>query len=368
MKILDRYAGWAVLTTTLFGTGVLSFFLVLANINRTLLDLIVNQGLPWGSVLYLALLFIPFTLPYTIPWGILVAVLLIFGRLSADGELVALRSCGLSITRFCAPVFGLALFLSALCLWINTDLAPLAQRKIFSSIRDLAVRNPAALLPAGEVIDTFSGRRIYIGEKSGEKLVNISIFEMDEDGLLTRALHAREGSLSGQTDGAGLLLSFRQARFEERRKSADASILDVRPSLALAEGSYPLAPRDFQEATRRGNSLGARTQRELGDLIAASENPERQRLRLEYHRRFSIALASLVFPLIGVPLAVVAHRRETIAGFGISLVVAFAYYLSFVVVQSLKDHFQWHPSALIWLPNLVFGIAGGILFFRLTRR
>jgi lipopolysaccharide export LptBFGC system permease protein LptF len=281
---------------------------------------------------------------------------------------VALRTCGLSITRFCAPVFGLAIFLSAACLWINTDLAPLAQRKIFSSIRELAVRNPTALLPAGEVIDSFSGRRIYIGEKSGDRLININIFEMDEDGLLTRALYAREGKLSRQNEGAGLLLSFRQARFEERRKTADASILDVRPGLAIAEGSYPLAPREFQEAARRGDSLGARTQRELAELIASAADSEKLRLRVEYHRRFSIALASLVFTLIGVPLAVAAHRRETIAGFGISLVVAFAYYLSFVVVQSLKDHSHLHPAVLIWLPNLVFGVAGGILFFRLTRR
>src|SRR5436189_205748 len=83
---------------------------------------------------------LPFSLIFTIPWGLLTAILLVFGRLSADNELIALRSNGVSISRICIPLGGIAVICTVICLWLNVQAAPAAQEKLRSTIFDLATR------------------------------------------------------------------------------------------------------------------------------------------------------------------------------------------------------------------------------------
>src|SRR6516162_391636 len=115
MKLLDRYVGREILTTSFFAIAVLSLVLVLGNVFKQLLDLLVNHDVPLQYILSFIAYIIPFSLTFTIPWGFLTAVLLIFGRLSAENELIALRSCGISIPRICVPIFGLALICVGIC-------------------------------------------------------------------------------------------------------------------------------------------------------------------------------------------------------------------------------------------------------------
>jgi len=67
---------------------------------------------------------LPFSLIFTIPWGLLTAILLVFGRLSADNELIALRCNGVSISRVCVPLAGVALVCTIICVWLNVQAAP----------------------------------------------------------------------------------------------------------------------------------------------------------------------------------------------------------------------------------------------------
>src|SRR5689334_21631993 len=106
MKIIDRYIGKNVFDTMLIGIVVLSVVLVLGNIIRELLDKLINQGVPLEIVLAFMAVVLPFSLTFSIPWGLLTALLLVFGRMSADNELIALRSNGVSIPRICVPIFA----------------------------------------------------------------------------------------------------------------------------------------------------------------------------------------------------------------------------------------------------------------------
>src|SRR5207249_5331189 len=117
-----------------------------------------------------ALPILPFSLIFTIPWGLLTAILLVFGRLSADNELIALRSNGVSVPRVCVSLALVALACTAITLWLNVQVAPAAQEKLRSSLYDLATRNPMALFGSDQVIDEFPGRKIYVGKKDGSKL------------------------------------------------------------------------------------------------------------------------------------------------------------------------------------------------------
>src|SRR5687768_16594305 len=112
MKMIDRYISRQLFVNLLFAIAVLSFVLVLGNVFRKLLPLLVNHHLPVEYVVGFIAYVLAFSLIFTIPWGLLTAVLLVFGRLSADNELTALRSKGISITRICIPLVFIALLRS----------------------------------------------------------------------------------------------------------------------------------------------------------------------------------------------------------------------------------------------------------------
>src|SRR6202011_1762332 len=110
MKLIDRVISRELLVNLLFAIVVLSLVLVIGNIFRKLLPLLVNHDLPVEYLIGFVAYVLPFSLIFTIPWGLLTATLLVFGRLSADNELIALRSNGVSIARICHPLVVIALF------------------------------------------------------------------------------------------------------------------------------------------------------------------------------------------------------------------------------------------------------------------
>src|SRR5919109_436240 len=126
MKLIDKFVSRELLVNVLFAIAVLSLVLVVGNIFRKLLPLLVNHDVPMEYLLAFIAYVLPFSLIFTIPWGLLTAILLVFGRLSADNELVALRANGVSVPRVCVPLAGLALVACAICLRLNVQAAPAA--------------------------------------------------------------------------------------------------------------------------------------------------------------------------------------------------------------------------------------------------
>src|SRR3954453_11844029 len=216
MKIIDRYILRQLFVNLVFAIVVLSFVLVIGNIFRKLLPLLVNHDLPVEYVVGFVAYVLAFSLIFTIPWGLLTAVLLVFGRLSADNELTALRSNGISIGRICAPLAFVAIGCAAICFWLNVQVAPAAQEKLRSTIFNLATRNPMALFGSDQVIDQFPGRKIYVGKKEGNKLDNIIVFEMNDDALPVRVTYARRGRLEADLPNKRILMHLYDARYQQR--------------------------------------------------------------------------------------------------------------------------------------------------------
>src|SRR5678815_334008 len=138
MKLIDRFVSRELIVNVLFAIAVLSRVRGVGNIFRKLLPLLVNHDVPRGFLITFIAYVLPFSLIFTIPWGLLTAILLVFGRLSADNELIALRANAVSVTRVCLPLAFLSIISTVICLWLNVDVAPAAQEKLRSSIFDLA--------------------------------------------------------------------------------------------------------------------------------------------------------------------------------------------------------------------------------------
>lgn len=368
LKILDRYLLAALGVTTAMGVALLSLVLVLGNVFKEMLDLLINHNVPLETVLSFVAFVLPFSMTFTIPWGFLTAVLLVFGRLSADNEIIALRSNGVSFTRIFYPVLAVALLLVGLCLWINTEVAPRAQYAMLTSLFRIATSNPTAMFQADEVVDQFPDRRIYVGARDGDIMKNLIVFEIDEKGIPSKVVFAKTGTLSSDMQNNRLLLKVQDAHFEQRDHRQPDNVDMIRQGITMREGVFPMSLQKLFDQKKRDKPLSSHTLQELFAELAKPDCPRRLAFQVEISKRFSLSLAALSFALIAVPLGITAHRKETSVGFALSLVIAFGYFFFIIVADTFRNNPNAYPVVLIWLPNLLFTALGVWLFSRLTRR
>ncbi len=368
MKLIDRAVGRELLVSVLFAIFVLSLVLVVGNIFRKLLPLLVNHDVPVEYLLTFIAYVLPFSLIFTIPWGLLTAILLVFGRLSADNELIALRANGVSVTRICVPLAALAIVCTAICLWLNVQVAPAAQEKLRSTIFDLATRNPMALFGSDQVIDQFPGRKIYVGKKEGNRLENITVFELNDDSVPIRVTHARAGSLEADLSNKRILMHLYDATYQQRDEKDPLDLTKIRDGINMREGTLPISLDELYEKEKKRPSRSALSLQQLLEQLKSGTRSDRSASRTEINKRFSFPFSCLAFALIGVPLGVTAHRRETSVGFGVGLVVAVAYFLFVIIADTLRGNPKVHPELLVWLPNVLFLVLGAFLFRRLSRQ
>src|SRR5262245_55267484 len=64
-----------------------------------------QQGLTPGQIMAIIPLLIPSTLPYTIPATTLFATCVVYGRLAADNEILAIRASGINLLKVVWPAF-----------------------------------------------------------------------------------------------------------------------------------------------------------------------------------------------------------------------------------------------------------------------
>lgn len=371
MSLIDRYISGSVLTATLYAVLVLSVVLVFGNVFKEALDLLINRNVPAGYLLFFMACVLPFSLTFTVPWGFLTATLLILGRMSADHETVALRACGISLLRTFLPVVGAGILLSLFCIWLNASVNPRAELAMRQSLADMARCNPESLFVAGEIMDQFGGKKIYIQSRNHDWLSGVTLFEEDQEGVPKTVVRATDGKVGVSPDHESLVLDLWNAKVELRDSEEPQDLSKIRYGTSAKQmtASIPLGDLAGGLLSR---PLRTYTLPELLGFLAEGKKDEaahnRTGLLTEVSKRFSLGLASLAFAIVAVPLGIVAQRRETSAGFGMSLMVAFSYFAFVELANSLRDNSTAYPYLILWIPNILALVIGGWGLLRLDRR
>lgn len=373
-RIFDRYIGRQIWMATLTGVVVLSGVMVLGNVYKKLDQLLGSAELPVSLVAQFVLLVIPFSLIFTIPWAFLTSILLVYGRMSADNELVSLRMTGTSMARICLPVFLLAAGLSGVCYWVNVEVAPAAKNKMKMLFYQVATDDPASLFQENRVLDKLPGYRIHTGGREGDTLKNLTILEI-EGAKVKRAIRAKTARLEITPGVLDFVLRLEDADVESVKLDPESNIENV-DFIHFDETALTFPLSRLKERTERVNA-GMKSTEQLWsevrtgrDSITEADLDEKAKssARTELNKRYSFPLACLTFALVGIPLGVTAQRRETSAGFALSLVTALVYMLFILVGDILSDQPRSYPHLLMWAPNVLFLAIGGVMFYRLSRR
>jgi lipopolysaccharide export system permease protein len=363
MRISDRYIGKQVLLGTLYAVVTLGLVLLLGNLFKQIQRMLVDQKAPLELVLRFALSVLPMSLIYTVPWGFLSAVLLVFGRLSSGHEITGFRVAGLSLVRLAAPVFAIGVALSLASLWLNTNVVPLSKATSLQLIYDQARRDPDSLLSPGVVQGNLKGdgndiQKVLIEGKRGEWVEGFHFYQMpaspDDDRTYVQASRA---ALSVDEVNSQLRVKLEDAYFETRKP-------DGRVELVFASKAEPLLIdlKNPNSRPLRSSTMTNAAIRYVIDHYPALTPAERVKLQTEITRRYSFSMACFAFAFIAVPLGLGSRRRDTSGGIIISLLIGTAYFLLTMVAEQFKSNVG--VTAMLWLPNVACILLGGWLFRR----
>ncbi|RYD20247.1 MAG: YjgP/YjgQ family permease [Verrucomicrobiaceae bacterium] len=366
MRISDRYIGKQVLLGTLYAVFVLGIVLVLGNLFKQIQPLLVDQKAPLELVVRFVISVLPLSLMYTIPWGFLSAVLLVFGKLSSNQEITSFRVAGISLVRLALPVFVIGLALSGVSLWLNLNVVPNSKATARQLIYDQAARDPDSLLKPGVVQgDAFKGdgssvQKVLIEGKRDEWVEGFHFYLMPEtDGSAKTPtyVHAARAALSVDPAKSQLRIKLQDAYFESRNKKGELEAV-------FAGEAEPLLI-DLKGSKDKGAKANAMTNGEILAEIERNPNMEpnkKVKMRAEITKRYSFSMACLAFAFVAVPLGLQSRRRDTSHGLVISLLIGTGYFL----LTMLADEFKSDTGAalMLWAPNVACVLLGLFLFRR----
>jgi lipopolysaccharide export system permease protein len=195
-----------------------------------ILDSILTKGLPWKVVLELFFLNAAWMLALSVPMSVLVASLMAFGRMSADGEIDAMRSAGMHPARMLLPGLFFGTVLAVFLLWFNDRVLPEANFKAASLREDISRKRPAVLLQPRTMIQDFDGFRIWIGssDPKTDSLHDLTIFQLDrQNGGAPTLIAARAGKVRMDSAHDAWVFSLRDGQTHTPDRDKPANYLDI---------------------------------------------------------------------------------------------------------------------------------------------
>jgi lipopolysaccharide export system permease protein len=367
LPLMDRWLLTELLGPLFFGIAAFTAVTLSVGVVFELVRKVAESGLPVEVALKVLLLKLPGFLVLSFPMATLMATLLAYSRLSGGSELTALRSIGVSTTRFIVPAILLSLVMSGLTLVFNDAIVPPANRAGYVTLHKAL----------GRSIDSEKGENI-IYPRYG-KIVN-SPLQGDKEQLLQLfyAKEYRDGAMHDVTlldfsrNGQRQMLHSDTAVYNKQRGTWEfrkGSVINIAESGGFNTTAdfdtyfYPLGegPLDLAELPKDANNMTVSQAREgLRILEKAGDRKEARKLSVRIQEKFSFPAICLVFGLIGASLGARPNGRTSRSqGFGISVLLIFLYYLLAFVFSSLGVKGTLVPVVSAWSPVAV-GLIGGL--------
>ena len=364
MRTLNSYISKSFLVTFLATVTVFTFVLSIGGLFK-LTDL-VSKGIPWRPIVTMFACGMPSALAFAIPISALTATLLVFGRLSADSEITAMKACGISLWMVMRWMLPVAFLMAVICLYINNELVPSSHYARRSTLARISTANPIDLIEEGRPIREFEGLTVYVERKKGNLLEGVRIYDLRTEGQ-KREIKAKRGVVTIETNSTDIVLALEEVTIDpisfERPVAAYCGKWTERIRNTSRKRTYRKKVKDMSLA-ELFNGIRTMVADKVEDEVAVAKR--RMVMSVEMHKRFSLSCSCIAFVFLGVPLGIRSHRKESSIGVALSLLLVFSFYLFIIVAEQLAKHPAMHPDALTWMPVILSLVIGSILVQRMS--
>ncbi len=386
MKTLHKYLTGQVLASLLLTTAVFTFVLLLGNVLKEILTLLINGQARPGSVLEAIGLLIPFVWVFALPMGLLTATLLVFSRFSADQELTAARASGVSLLSLVTPILLLSLFCCVVSAWFNMDLGPrsrVAYKNLLFQLRDELIN---AQLPEGQFINISTNSIFYAEKIRRGNLETVLIILPGNETNATTIVKAPRGRLETDMPNKQLILHLFDAQsvtWGGKRNATvsspefifnfDLNTAANRPDKPnISDMTFWQLRDELRDLERRigqppAAALTSDELRAQAREFARQRNDLTEPILVKMNREIAFSFACFGFTLVGIPLGIRMHRRETNVGVAIALALVLVYYSFIILGESLSARPEFVPHLILWVPNFIFQAVGAVLLWRANR-
>ncbi|MBO8126128.1 MAG: LptF/LptG family permease [Firmicutes bacterium] len=358
MRILDRYFFSEVIGPFVLALTVI-IILMISGVLFELSDLLISKRVPLSVILRLFSYQLPWATVEALPIAVLAAVLIVTGRLAAENELTIIRSVGVSLKRYLVPALIFALAISILSYYLSEEVLPQANHAFQNTVRRIVLKDASPEIEEDVFFRAGKEYFFYIGQVDPASLEmrQIMVYQLRQEGyprLITAASgYIRDGSWH-LTDGVMRDIG------EDGFVSDEVKYSSL--TLELGDGLEHFFAN--QKTTRE------MTRAELLENIHlfAESGVNLRPFIVDYHLKLASPLASLVFVLFCLPLALRFLRLPRYSRFlalAASVALTLSYYLLTPFCRSLGIN-GIIPAVLgAWLPVLFLGSVGTLLYTRL---
>jgi len=350
VKILDRYVLKELGGPFVFGLAAFTLLFVAGNLLNIARLVSEEHASIWAAAKYFVYT-LPSTLVLTFPMSMLLAVLLAMSRVSGESELTAIRAGGVSLYRVAAPFAVVGLLASIVGFLFQEYVVPVASARadeiLHSEIQSggsgaLANQTISTMLANGDQQVTFAqGFDPATNELQG---TTVEVFHA---GYPISMLYAPEAAFSGD-------------RWEFR----NAVLFGLQPPCCKVS-NYPLLdidigadPSQIVEQTKSPEDM---SRGEISQLLRSGvKNADRSRyalLKVTFDSKLARPFAALVFTMLALPLGIRPQRSSSGAGFGISILIVFGYYVVSTACLAIGRSDPSLSLVMAWFPNVAFAAA-----------
>lgn len=354
LKTIDRYILAELLKP--FVAGVVAFLIIMiSNTLYIFMELIVKNNIDGWTVTQMLLYSLPAIVVVTLPVAYMFATLLALGRLGRDSEIIALRACGVSLTRCIAPVIIVSLLISGLGYWLNESVVPWANRQTVEVIKVMLRKKPLQAVKSKQFLNS-DKRNFYVGEVDREQGILSEMYVIDQSKggfpqLIQAEKAVRKDTKWELRDGI--------VRKLDTQGYIDHEIRFKRMEIEMNINSDSVFPNQLD--VRQLASGDAR--KLIEDKRAQGQNTNRD--EVDYHNKFSLPLATFFTILLAAPIGIRFSKMGNYFGVAISIALVFIWYVTYSMFSNLGITGQVPPFLAAWVQNLAFGGVGLILLVQM---
>jgi len=357
MKRLIKY-----ISKEFFGPFLMGIFGFVIFVSVELLyqlsDKIVRNKVGFDKLLLLIWYNLPYFISMGIPVGVLFAIFWIISRLSNDNEIIAFQTLGIPTKRLVIPFIIIGVLLSCFTFLLFDTIVPTANYEAKSAMAKYIYQRAEALIEENQFVDVGDGRYLFVKQVDKENgiLYNLLLYEVSYDNV--QLFHAQKAQKSEDKWYMDDVRAY---------KVDDNGFMALDMSFKKLELNINKNIEEFLNFAKTANDMTTRELKQKIDTFSKL-GEDVSYLIVSYQEKYANSLAPLVISLLGVCLSLFLNLKSKSWSVISTFVLVVLYQGSGAWLGALGKEKIINPVYAPWIPNLIFGLSGIILFFLLDTR